>query len=202
MTEASSLQPFAAIAAQPTIWLVLVAWGFAEALVAPIVPDVLIGILALAAPWELAPLLSAAILGGVGGAAAFWRLRRTRPDVVGRFLAIQPGLGRRGLAEAEERLRRRGVVRGFAQIGPGLPLKAYLAAMATIDPERPMVEVMALAAVNRLARLAPVAVAFALLHPVAVAADWDEPAIAAVYIAGWALFYAAYWTRRDPSRRG
>jgi membrane protein YqaA with SNARE-associated domain len=202
VTEAPGLAPFAAIAAEPLTWLVLVAWGFAEAIVAPVVPDVLIGILVLAAPWQLGPLLSAAILGGVGGAAAFWRLRRRRPEIIERFLAIQPGLGRPGLAEAEERLRRRGVLAGFAQVGPGLPLKAYLAALATIDPERPVVEVAALAAINRLARLAPVAVAFALLHPVAVAADWGAPTIAAVYIAGWALFYAAYWTRRDPRRRG
>lgn len=202
MTEAPGLAPFAAIAAEPAIWLVLIAWGFAEAIVAPVVPDVLIGILVLAAPWQLAPLLSAAIVGGVGGAAAFWRLRRVRPDIVARILASQPGLGRPGLTEAQERLRRRGVVKGFAQIGPGLPVKACLAALATIDPKRPVIEVMALALLNRLARLAPVAIAFAFLHPVALAADWGAATIAAVYTAGWALFYGSYWTLRDPRRRG
>jgi len=65
-----------------------------------------------------------------------------------------------------------------------------------------VIEVMALALLNRLARLAPVAIAFAFLHPVALAADWGAATIAAVYTAGWALFYGSYWTLRDPRRRG
>ena len=200
MTDAPGLAPLAALAASPAILLVLAAWGFAEAVVAPIVPDVLIGILVLAAPWQLAPLLAAAIAGGTVGAVAAWHLRRVRPALVDRLLAIQPGLGRRGLEEAERRLRRQGLVRGFAQVGPGLPLKAYLAALASVDPDRGSLDVARLALVNRLTRLGPVAIAFAALHPVAVASGWDATPIVLVYAGGWTLFYAAYWIVRDPRR--
>ena len=200
MTDAPGLAPFAAIAATPLILLVLAAWGVAEAIVAPVVPDVLLGILLLAAPWQLAPLLGAAILGGVVGAVADWWLLTNRPALVDRFLAIQPGLGRPGLAQAEARLRGKGIPIGFAQIGPGLPLKAYLAALATVAPATPSREVAGLALVNRLARLGPVALAFAALHPVAVASGWSAAINGFVYVVGWTLFYAAYWNRRDPRR--
>ena len=198
MTDAPGLAPFAAIAGSPAILLVLAAWGFAEAIVAPVVPDVLLGILLLAAPWPIVPLLSAAILGGVVGALADWWLLAHRPAFVHRLLAIQPGLGRPGLAEAETRLRQRGIAPGFAQIGPGLPLKAYLGALARVAPETRSLDVAGLALVNRVARLGPVALAFAALHPVAVASGWSAAVIGLVYVVGWTLFYAAYWIRRDP----
>jgi membrane protein YqaA with SNARE-associated domain len=180
----STLEPFAALAASPWILVVLFAWGAGEALVLPVVPDVLIGILAMAAPERSPVLLGAAILGGV------------------LVLALQPGLGRRGLDAAERRLRQRGLVGGFAQVGPGLPLKAYVHALAAVAPGESPAKVAALALVNRMTRLVPVTLVFATLHPLAQASGWSPALLAAVYATGWIVFYAAYWIARDPRRGG
>ena len=193
------IEPFAGLAAEPLVLVVLVGWGVAEALVLPVVPDVLIGLLVLAAPWSIGPLLGAAVAGGVAGSLVGWWLLRRRPDVARRLLEIQPALGRPGLDAAVERLRARGLVAGFAQVGPGLPLKAYLHALHVLAPGTSGAVVAGLALVNRLARLGPPALAFAALHPFAV--GWPPALLAAVWIVGWTAFYVAYWVARDPGRR-
>ncbi len=193
------IEPFASLAAAPLIVLLLVAWGAGEAIVLPIVPDVLIGLLVLAAPGQLGVLLGAAVLGGAVGATVDWWLLRRRPGLVDRMLAVQPALGQPGLDEAAERIRRHGLLVGFAQVGPGLPLKAYLHGLATMAPGSPTPRVVGLAVVNRLARRGPVAIAFALLHPLAV--GMPPMLIGLVWIAGWTAFYLAYWVARDPRRR-
>ncbi len=192
------IEPFASIAASPIVLVILGAWGIGEALVFPIVPDVLVGLLVLAAPWRLAPLLGAAILGGAAGALVGWWLRRHRPLVFERVLRAQPGLGEPGLAEAEARLRGRGPLGGFAQVGPGLPLKAYIHALAVIAPATLPATVVGLALVNRLTRLGPAAVGFAALHPWAI--GWSPVWLAVVWVGGWAVFYIAYWIAREPRR--
>jgi len=202
VTTVATLEPFAAVAESPWVLVVLFAWGAGEALVLPVVPDVLIGILALAAPERAPVLLGAAILGGVLGALLAWRMDTTRPATAERVLRLQPGLGRRGLAEDESRLRQHGLLAGFAQIGPGLPLKAYLHALAAVAPRLPARLVAGLALVNRLTRLVPVTVVFAALHPIAASSGWSAGTLAAVYVAGWVGFYAAYWIARDPRRGG
>lgn len=192
------IEPFASLAADPLVLILLLAWGAGEALFLPVVPDVLLGLLVLAAPWQLGPLLLAAVAGGVSGAVAGWWLLLERPSLVRRVLAAQPGLGRRGLDQAEERVSRQGPLRAFAQVGPGLPLKAYLHAVGVIAPATPPWTIAGLALVNRLARLGPVAIAFAVLHPFAV--GWPPALLGVAWVAGWALFYGAYWVARDPGR--
>ena len=105
-----------------------------------------------------------------------------------------------GQSEAEDRLRRRGLVAGFAQLGPGLPLKAYLHALAIRAPTTGTATVAGVALVNRLTRLGPVALAFAALHPLAVAAAWPPALLAILWLGGWTAFYVAYWFARDPRR--
>jgi membrane protein YqaA with SNARE-associated domain len=194
------IEPFAGLAAAPLIVAVLVAWGVGEALVLPVVPDVLLGLLVLAAPWQLGPLLGAAVVGGVVGALADWWLLLNRRSLADRILMLQPGLGRPGLAEAEARVRRRGPCAAFAQVGPGLPLKAWLHALSVVAPATTRTEVAALALVNRVARLGPVALALALVHPLAL--GWQPATLTIAWIAGWSAFYAGYWIVRDPRRRG
>ena len=185
----------------PAILVVLALWGFGEAIVLPVVPDVLLGILVLASPWLMLPLLGARIAGGVAGAVVGWWLVVRRPASFHRVLASQPGLGEPGLADADARLRRLGVVRGFAQVGPGLPLKAYLWALGSVDTQASVGRVAGLALVNRLARILPVALGFAALHPLAAAAPSEPLVLGVLYVAGWSAFYVVYWWRRDPRRR-
>jgi hypothetical protein len=182
----------AALASSWWIALLFFAWGIAEATVQPIVPDVGLGFLALATPAALGLPLAAAITGGVVGAVLLAILRERRPDIVARILALQPGLGAAGMHEARQRLAKRGWA-GLAQVGPGLPLKAYVVAYLQEHPRAGLATVATLAAVNRFTRIVPVVATFAVVGAVARPLDLDAAPVAFVYVIGWAVFYAAFW---------
>ena len=185
----------AALAVNPWVALLFFAWGLAEATAAPIVPDVGLGFLALATPAALGLPLAAAITGGVAGTLVLVVLCRRRPETVDRMLAVQPGLGAAGMDEASRRIATRGGT-AFAQVGPGLPLKAYVVAYLRDRPDTSVASIARLALVNRLTRIMPVVAAFAVLGALARPLDLDIALVAVVYVLGWSIFYAAFWWLR------
>jgi hypothetical protein len=190
----------AVLASSWWIALLFFAWAIAEATVQPIVPDVGLGFLALATPAALGLPLAAAVAGGVLGAVLLTELLRRRPDVVDRILSLQPGLGAAGMDEARRRLRKRGWA-AFAQLGPGLPLKAHVVAYLRDVPHARTSTITGLAAVNRFTRIAPVVAAFAVVGVLARPFEVDRFAAAILYLVGWAIFYAAFWWVRRPRGR-
>ena len=138
----------------PRVALLFLAWGFAEATAAPIVPDVGLRFLALATPAALGLPLASAIAGGVIGALALVVLRQRRPDVVDRILAFQPGLGRPGWLTLAYGSQSAAVPRSAKSV-PGLPLKAYVVAYLHDRPATGFVEIAGLAFLNRLTRVVP-----------------------------------------------
>lgn len=195
------IEPYAAFA---TSWLaiaVIGAWAAGEAIALPIVPDVALGILLLSAPQQLPILSATAILSGVAGALALWSLIRRHPAAVKSMLAAQPGLGLPGLEEARDRIAQRGPLVGFAMFGPGLPLKAYTAGLAEVAPRTGYVAVAGYALINRLTRLLPPAIAFALAAPLVANSELSPLVFGALYFAGWAAFYVVYWRGRGRPRR-
>ena len=94
--------------------------GIGEAVVLPIVPDVLLGVMALARrqrsdfPWS--PPSSARS----SGRSSHRPLARSS-GLVARLISLQPGLGPHGLTQAQGRIERDGAVRGFTQVEPGCP---------------------------------------------------------------------------------
>jgi len=167
--------------------------GFGEAVALPIVPDVLLGLLALATPAALGVPLVAAIAGAVVGSVVLADLHRRRPDLVSKIIAVQPSLGQRGMAEARTRIERAGAARGFAQVGPGLPLKAYVVALIESLGDPGPSRLAGLATINRLTRLVPVVAGFALVGVLARAVDVSVSSAVPVYVAGWTVFYLAFW---------
>ena len=190
----------AALASSGWIAVLFFAWGIAESTVQPIVPDVGLGFLALATPAALGLPLAAAMAGGVVGAILLAFVRRRRPHIVDRILAFQPGLGATGMDDARGRLSKRGWV-AFAQIGPGLPLKAYVVAYLEAQPRAGLATIACLSAVNRFTRIVPVVAAFAVVGAVARPLELDALPVAIVYLLGWTVFYAAYWWVRRPRGR-
>ena len=178
---------------QPIVLAVLLAWGFGEAVALPIVPDVFLGLLALATPAALGLPLMAAIAGAIVGAIALARLHRRRPALVETIIALQPGLGPRGMAHARARIERAGAARGFAQVGPGLPLKAYVVALIELlgDPAPPALAGLTL--LNRMTRVVPVVVGFALVGILARAAGLSVSSAIPIYVVGWTVFYLVFW---------
>ncbi len=184
--------------ADPTIWAVLLLWGFGEAVVLPVVPDVLLGLIALATPAALGAPLVAAIVGGVLGAIVLARLRRRNGPLVDRILALQPGLGARGMSDARRRILETGAARGFAQLGPGLPLKAYVVTVVETEPTIAASRLIGLSLLNRLTRIVPVVAAFAVVGLLARSAGVSPTAALPVYVVGWTVFYLAFWWWRRP----
>ena len=182
--------------ADPVIFAVLFLWGFGEAVALPVVPDVLLGLLALATPAALGAPLAAAVMGGVIGALALAELGRRRRPLVDRILAAQPGLGTRGMAAARRRILDAGAIRGFAQLGPGLPLKAYVVSLVDREPNVAAGRLIGLALLNRVTRIVPVVAAFAVVGHVARSAGASPSAALPAYLAGWTVFYLGYWWSR------
>ena len=188
------------LATAPVVLALLAAWAVGEAIALPIVPDVGVGILALGTPAALGWPLAAVIAGGVAGALVFARLRTSRPASVRRLLAAQPGLGPHGLASARDRVRRVGSRRAFAQLGPGLPLKAWIDAQLDLHPSTGARELATLALINRLTRIVPVVAAFTAIGLVVRPPGLPASLVMSVYVAGWVAFYGVFWwSRRAPS---
>ena len=182
--------------AEPAILAILALWGFGEAVALPVVPDVLLGLLALATPAALGLPLAAAIAGGVIGAVILARLRRHAARLTDRIIALQPGLGARGMSEAHRRISGVGAVRAFAQVGPGLPLKAYVVTLIDIEPATTPSRLGGLALLNRVTRIVPVVVAFGGVGLVARLAGASPSSATAAYVLGWIGFYLWFWWSR------
>lgn len=182
--------------AEPAILAILALWGFGEAVALPVVPDVLLGLLALATPAALGLPLAAAIGGGVTGAVVLAFLRRHDARLMDRVIALQPGLGARGMSEAHRRVSGMGAARAFAQVGPGLPLKAYVATLIDAEPATSPGRLSGLALLNRVTRIVPVVVVFAGVGHMARLAGASPSSAIGAYVAGWIGFYGWFWWAR------
>lgn len=167
-------------------------WGFAEATLFFVVPDVLLGWIALRQGIRRALLacLAAALGATVGGAALHaWSSRA--PGAVERAVEMVPAVPAGAVDRAEADLRRpdwiavatRGAVSNrpfklFAAAAPraGIGLPTFAAATPLI----------------RLPRFLALALAFALLGLV-LRERLSRPTLLMLYAGGWTVFYALFW---------
>jgi hypothetical protein len=167
------------------------AWGFAEAILFPVVPDVGVGLLALVAPRRTLALFAAVIAGALVGTSVLYAATLVAPDAVTSLLLALPGIREPLLAAARDTVAS-GDPLSIAQIGPGTPLKVDTLAWAT-GPGTPL----ALAAgvvLNRITRIGPGLVVLA-------AVGWLGPGflrrrdrlVLLAYAAFYVVSYAIYW---------
>jgi hypothetical protein len=97
------------------------------------------------------------------------------------------------MAGAQARIERLGPARAFGQVGPGLPLKAYVVALLDLGGDPGSARLTALALVNRLTRLVPVVAAFAMVGIVGRGAGLSPSVALPAYVIGWTAFYVAFW---------
>jgi hypothetical protein len=159
-------------------------WAAAEAIILPVVPDVGLGLLVLAAPRRAWPLFAAVVVGAIVGTLALGIVAAQDPDAVGAILLRIPGIDAAIIADARAELRGDGVL-GFAQIGIGTPLKVYTAEWQALggDPAGLIAGTM----LNRLTRIGP-----AILLAAAggrLLAPWIRRHAGPTLVA-----YAAFWT--------
>jgi len=168
------------------------AWAFGEAIVLPVVPDVALALLALAAPRRAAALFGAVIVGAVAGSIVLAAAASAAPGRLDAMLLTLPGIDADTVATVDAHLAADGVL-GFAQVGPGPPLKVYTVAWTAAGGSWPGLVLGVL--LNRVTRIGPVVLVAALagrLFP-----GWlrrHERLVIPGYAVAWTAFYAIYWS--------
>jgi hypothetical protein len=166
-------------------------WGMAEAIVFPMVPDVALYLLAMAAPKYAARLFAAAVVGALVGSAVLAGLTTVDPGSARSLMLAIPGISPQML-QAAERVFAGGDVLGFVGFGPGTPVKVYIVTwvLAGGSPLLLMVGV----AINRLTRMGPGVLVTALIGALAPAfLRRHEGLVLALYAALWVLTYVFYF---------
>ena len=139
--------------------VIVAAWGLGEAIVLPVVPDVLLYLFATAAPRRAGPLLGWAVVGAMVGSLFLSAVTLSEP-ANGRAIVLSvPGITTLTLDDAETAVRD-GDPLVMVHLGPGIPLKVYSVAWweGSGTPLGYVVGVVA----NRLVRIGPGVALFAL----------------------------------------
>ena len=178
------------VANEPIGWQLVALWAFAEALVFPVVPDVLLCLLVLAAPRRVVVLSLATLGGAVAGSLVLYALAVAQPDLARTIVLAVPGV-RPAMLDQAIALLASGDLTGMAGFGPGTPLKVDTVAWAA-GAGGPLGLAVGVV-VNRVTRIGPdVLVAFAIgwLAP-NLLRRWQWPVIA-IYAALWLTVYVLY----------
>ena len=166
------------------------AWGVAEAIALPVVPDVVLYLLALAAPRQAGRLFAAAIAGAVAGSAMLAGLTIVEPDAARSLILVVPGVDP-AMVEAAQRAVAGGDVLGFVGFGPGTPLKVYTLAWA-LAGESSLLLLLGVV-INRLTRMGPGVLVTALIGAMAPGfLRRHERPVIAIYVALWVATYVLY----------
>jgi membrane protein YqaA with SNARE-associated domain len=188
----NAIDRIARFAARRAALATMAIWAAAEAVALPVVPDVGLCLLALAAPRRAARLFGAVIAGAVAGTLILALLTAVAPDAIRAMLLALPGIDASQVDAANGQLQRHGVL-GFVQFGVGPPLKVYSNEWQALGGEIPGLVTGAI--LNRLTRILP-----ALLVAGATGvflATWirrHSGATLAAYAAFWLALYAILWT--------
>lgn len=192
MDRASVFERLESLATRQVTAVAIGLWAAGEAIVLPVVPDVGLCLLVMAAPRQAVRMLAAVVAGAVVGTLLLALLIDRAPDAGQAMLLGLPGIDDSVIADAESQLSRDGIL-GFTQIGVGPPLKVYTSAWLGLGGDVPGLVVGSL--LNRLTRIGSTVLI------VAVAGLWlgswmrrHAEATLAAYVLGWVVVYAALWT--------
>jgi hypothetical protein len=168
-------------------------WGMAEAIALPVVPDVALYLLVLAAPRQAGRLFAATIAGALVGSAILAGLTMLDPGAARSLMLAIPGISPTML-EAADRTLAGGDLLGFVGIGPGTPVKVYTVAWVLAGGAPLLLPVGVI--VNRLTRMGPGVLVTALIGAFAPAFLRRHERVAlAIYIVLWILTYVLYFAR-------
>lgn len=181
----------AVLARSPRGLVLVAAWACAEALLLPIVPDVVLLPLVAAAPRATPRLVLALVVGALVGSAILVGLVLADPDQIRQLIQSLPGIGASTFPAVESDLATHGAA-AFAAVGPGVPLKVYTTVW-TVTGGSPLVLAGAVV-LNRLTRIGPGIVLAAVVGRVAPQSLRRHERIAlAAYAVGWIALYFVYW---------
>jgi len=171
--------------------LLLAAWGCAEAIALPVIPDLALGLLVLVAPRRALVLFAATILGGLAGTAVLYVATLADPAAVRTMLLALPAIRPSVLSEATS-LVASGDPFALVLFGAGAPLKVY--AWAWVAGAGTPAGLGLGVVLNRLSRIGPVVLVTAVIGTVGAGfiRRHDRFTLTA-YAAFWIAVYASYW---------
>jgi hypothetical protein len=171
------------------------AWGFAEAMLFFIVPDVWLGFVALFAPRRMLPTLAAITLGAALGAVGLYLASLAFSDVITSIIVALPGIVPSDLEQVRAELADQGAIAFLNGILVAQPVKLYIHASA-LDGIG-LVDVVAFTLLNRTERMLVFGLVMALIGWRARPhiARWPYPA-ALLYVLAWIIFYAGFLVSR------
>jgi hypothetical protein len=178
------------LAGRPAGSLAMAGWAAAEAIALPVVPDVGLCLLVLAAPRLVIRLFLAVVAGALAGTLLLAAMATASPDTTRVMLLALPGIHPTTLSEAGSALAAQGSV-AFAQFGPGPPLKVFT--VEWVGQGGDIAGLLVGTTVNRITRIGPVVL-------VAATFGWRfsrwlrgrERLILLAYGTTWIIFYAGY----------
>jgi membrane protein YqaA with SNARE-associated domain len=171
-------------------------WGFAEATLFFVVPDVWVGWIAMRRPRRVVAMWLAASAGGILGAAILHIAVRSGWDPDRRFRSL-PGVQAGDIEDVREAIAA-DPTRAFAMGAvTGVPVKIYVAEAARAG--LPLSRTVALVALNRVPRIGVSGLVGVTIGALAPRVGLGRPVTAVLYIVGWFLFYAWYWLMRRES---
>ena len=170
-------------------------WGFAEALLFFIVPDVWLGLVALYAPRRMLITLVAIVLGAIVGAGALYLATLAFGDGLSGVIVALPGISDADLLQARTELTAQGPIAFLNGILQGLPVKVYIHAAALDGAD--LAQVIVFTVLNRLERLLVFGLVMALIGWLGrpLVRRWPRGCLA-VYGVGWVIFYVGFLTGR------
>ena len=183
VTSRAPFDGIAALANSTQGALLLAGWAAGEALVVPVVPDVLLCLYLLAAPRRLAVLFTVLLAGALAGTALLFLVASASPGTASSLVLAVPGVTSTMLDSARA-VTAAGDPFSIAGIGPGTPLKVYTVAWAggAGGPLSLAIGVL----VNRITRIGPDAVVAAILGLVAPGFVRRHPGLVLI-------LYAVFW---------
>lgn len=167
-------------------------WGVAEASLFFVVPDVWLGFVALYAPRRSIATLAAIAVGAVVGAALLYVGTLVAGEQLAGILAGLPGIRPADLGQAGRELAAQGLPAFLNGPLQGLQVKLYVHQAVLQGIALP--GVLAFVALNRIERIGIFGLVMLLVGRAGrpIVARWPR-GVAAVYAAGWAIFYAWFW---------
>ncbi len=166
-------------------------WGFAEATIFFIVPDVLLGWLALRSPKRGFIACLFALLGALIGGSAMWLWGRFDPDSARAIFELLPAMGGDSIASVEKQLADSGITALF--LGPlgGTPYKIYAVEAANLGYG--LAIFLAVSIPARLTRFVLVTIVSGVASRV-LRRRFSMRTVQMIHVGCWALFYAWFFT--------
>jgi hypothetical protein len=182
------------VSSRAALW-VGAGWGFAEAMLFFIVPDVWLGFVALFAPRRMLPTLAAITLGAALGAVGLYLASIAFSDTMTSIIIALPGIVPADLEQVRAELAGQGAVAFLNGILVAQPVKLYI--HASVLDGIGLVDVVAFTLLNRIERMLVFGLVMALIGWLArpLIARWPYPA-ALLYALAWIIFYAGFLTSR------